>query len=522
MEKNGKLPLLIKALLQPGVYDHPVSHCQLLETHISWVILAGDFVYKLKKPLDLGFLDFSTLDRRRHLCEEEVRLNRRLAPGIYLEVIAIGGTVDQPVLGAESGVMEYAVKMRRFEQRAQLDEMLERDELSGVHIDAFARMAADFHARVDVAGAGSEFGEPQQVWKPMAENFTQIREYVHKREWDETLSRVEHWSREEFERLEPILRRRKDQGFVRECHGDMHLRNLAWVDGQPIAFDCIEFNPFLRWIDVINEVAFLVMDLQERGEPRLAQRFLNAYLENTGDYDALVLMPLYLVYRALVRAKVAAIRSGQTQTSDVVRDQALDEYRAYLKLALGYTETGWLAVVLARGMSASGKTTLTGPLLEGLGAIRLRSDVERKRMFGMQAEEDGSAMPGGGIYTAEASEKTYDRLAGLAATILEAGYPVIIDAVCSLRSQRERFRKLAMDKGVPYLILAFTAPNRILEQRIAQRTGDASDADMSVLHQQLQSWQPLDEEEVEFELDVDTSNEVDSEQLLQRVRQQLY
>lgn len=513
MSVENPLPPLIAALLQPQRYPHPVSRCQLIETHISWVILAGEFAYKIKKPLDLGFLDFSTLEKRRFYCEEEVRLNRRTAAGIYLGSVAIGGSVQAPQLEGGAAAIEYAVKMRRFPQQGQLDHMLAQGELEAAHIDAFARMAAGFHQRIAVAGAQSPYGEPAQVWQPMAENFTQIRAQTVAVGQASRLVQLEAWSREQCARLDTQLRARKQQGFVRECHGDMHLRNLAWVDGEALAFDGIEFNPALRWIDVMSEVAFMVMDLQARDEPRLAQRFLNAYLELSGDYEGVALLPFYLVYRALVRAKVAAIRSAQAGADAPERQ----EFERYLALAEGYTREGTPALLLARGMSASGKTTCTAPLLERLGAIRLRSDVERKRLYGMGAGEDGRAPPGEGIYSAEASERTYARLAALAEGVIEAGYTVIIDAVCQREAQRQRFIRLAREHAVPCLILAFTAPADELRRRIVRREKGASDADLAVLEQQLRSWEPLSAEEETLALEVDTCQVVSEEQLYRQV-----
>ncbi|MCW8827895.1 MAG: AAA family ATPase [Gammaproteobacteria bacterium] len=517
MSNSTQLPPLIQSLLDPAAYPHPAERCELIETHISWVILAGDYVYKIKKPFDLGFLDFSTLEKRRFYCDEELRLNRRLAPAIYLDTVAIGGTPRHPELGAQTKVIEYAVKMRRFPQQAQLDRMLARGQLEKRHIDAFARMAAAFHQRVAMADAQSEFGTPAQVWQPVAENFSQIREHAGTAANETQLAGLEQWSRQRFERLTPLLKQRKENGFIRECHGDMHLRNLAWIGDEPLAFDGIEFNPALRWIDVISEVAFLVMDLQARKQPQLAQRFLNNYLEISGDYEALQLLPFYLVYRALVRAKVAAIRSAQAGLEANGREEARQEFAAYLALAEGYTRPGRPAVIIARGMSASGKTTLTGPLLERLEAIRLRSDVERKRLFGLQAETDGRAAPGEGIYSSAASERTYDRLAQLAQKVLVAGYPVIIDAVCQHHAQRQCFTRLARERGIACLIVEFTATPNELRRRIVSRKKGASDADLAVLEHQLAGWQPLTAAEQALSLEVDTACWPDTDTLYKAV-----
>jgi aminoglycoside phosphotransferase family enzyme/predicted kinase len=512
------LPPLITAMLEPHWYDHPVAACRLIETHISWVILTGDYAYKVKKPVDLGFLDFSTLERRRFCCEEELRLNRRLAPQVYLAVVAITGTPEAPRLAAEGKPIEYAVKMAQFPQQAQLDRMLAAGQLGAEQMQAFARMAAEFHAQAAVAGRESPYGEPEAVWQPVAENFTQIRERIDEAAALESLAVLEPWCREAYSLLEPQLRRRKAEGFIRECHGDMHLRNLAWLAEGPIAFDGIEFNPNLRWIDVISEVAFLVMDLQDRGEGALAQAFLNTYLECSGDYGGLALLRFYLVYRALVRAKVAAIRLGQPDLGTAERAALAAEFDRYLRLAEGYTRPPPPRLVLTRGLSGVGKTTLTQPLLERLPAIRIRSDVERKRLYGLRAGESGRAAPQAGIYSAEATARTYRRLLALAGEMLAAGYSVIVDATFLKREQREPFRRLAGEMAVGFTLLELRAEPQLLRRRLRQRKGDASDADLAVLAHQLEDYRPLEGEELDHSIIVDTGREVDVAALLAALR----
>lgn len=508
---------LIKAMLEPTWYDHPVEHCRLIETHISWVILTGEYAYKVKKPLDLGFLDFSTLEKRHFYCEEEVRLNKRLAPSVYLGVSTITGTSLQPKLGGEGEPIEYAVKMREFPQNAQLDRMLADNRLQPEHIDAFARLVADFHRQAATATAETTFGDLEHVWQPVAENFAQIREKITHSDALETLAALEQWSSESFTNLSHLLQRRKEEGFIRECHGDMHLRNLAWIDNGPVAFDGIEFNPNLRWIDVMSEVAFLVMDLHFRGEAALAQRFLNTYLEHSGDYAGLDLIRFYLVYRALVRAKVAAIRLAQAGLAEPELAAIEREFTQYLALASNYTRESSPLLLLTRGLSGSGKTTITQPLLEHLPAVRIRSDIERKRLYGLRAEQSGHAAPSEGIYSAEATARTYQQLLMLAEEILNAGYNVIVDATFLSRNQREPFRRLAAEIHSGFVLLDLTAPSSILRKRLTQRKGDASDADLAVLAHQLESYAPLDEDERQETISIDTSQHVDTEALLRRL-----
>lgn len=500
---------LISSLQRAELYPHPVTKLELIETHISWVILTGPYAYKIKKPVNLGFLDFSSLAQRKLYCEEELRLNRRTAPSFYLDVVTISGSASQPQLQDDGNgdAIEYAVKMRQFPQDAQLDHLLEQGGLNASHIDAFARLVAGFHQQIDVAAADDDYGEPAQVMQPVEENFSQIGERRLTAEQQSLLDELQEWSTTEFQRLETRLLERKQQGFIRECHGDMHLRNLAWIDEQPVAFDGIEFNANLRWIDVLSEVAFLVMDLQDRNQPELAQRFLNGYLERSGDYVGTALLPFYLVYRALVRAKVAAIRAGQEDIEDAERSRLQDEMTEYLRLAQRYTQMQGEHLIIARGLSGSGKTTLTQSLLEQLPAIRIRSDVERKRLAGLEATERANAEPGEGIYTPKYSEQTYGCLLELASQILDAGYNVIVDATFLQKNQREMFQQLAEVKNIAFHILNFSARTETLQQRIMKRSGDASDADLAVLQKQLDSIEGFTADEKSFVIDIDTETQ---------------
>jgi uncharacterized protein len=507
----------ITALLRPEVYDHPVTQIELIETHISWVILTGSFVYKLKKPVDLGFLDFSTLDKRKQCADAEVRLNQGLAPGIYLGVVAVTGSYEDPHLEGDGPLLDWAVKMVQFPQAAQLDRMLAAGRLDASQLDAFASRIAEFHLNTQRVAATEPFGSPAAVWEPVAENFRQIRGTRVLADADDSLRQLESWSRGQWEALTPLFIERKRLGFVRQCHGDLHLRNLAWIDDAPIAFDCIEFNPNLSRIDVLSDVAFLVMDLQDRGESALANRFLNEYLQHSGDYQQLDVLPYYLAYRALVRAKVTAIRLGQGELENATAIR--EEFDGYLQLAAGYASRPAPVLILTCGLSGSGKTTVTAPLLADMGAIRIRSDVERKRLHGLRADQSGRAEPGTGIYDESSSARTYARLLLLARCLLRAGFPVIVDATFLHRGQRQPFAALAAELDVGFLILALDAPAQVLRQRIAARRGDASDADVAVLEAQLEHWQGLEPDE--RALRIDTTQEMEAGRLLNSVNSAL-
>ena len=491
------LPPLIQALHNPACYSHPVQNIRLVETHISWVLLTGGYVYKIKKPVNLGFLDFSTLEKRRFYCEEELRLNRRLAESLYLEVTPITGSPAHPVLNGPGETIEYAVRMVQFPEDMRLDRMLARGELGKLHVDSLAQELAEFHGRVRVAGDDSPFGNPEHVYEPVKENFEQIRPRIEARDRLQ-LQRLETWSEQSFAGLRRMFEDRKRQGFIRECHGDAHLANMVWLDGRVVLFDCLEFNENLRWIDTMSEVAFLAMDLDDRGHPALARRALNAYLEHTGDYAGLALFRFYLVYRALVRAKVACIRLGQSGLNEKEKRLVREEYLGYVNHAERYTRAPPTALVIMHGLSGSGKTWISQQLLEDFDAIRLRSDVERKRLHGLAPHQRSGSGIDSGIYTSEAGRLTYARLAELAAEILQAGYPVIVDAAFLRHWQREPFRALAGKARAPFVIVHIHAPESVLRERLqsrAQQTQEASEAGLAVLDQQLASQEPLTDDE---------------------------
>jgi len=492
-------------MLLPDVYDHPVQSLELIETHISWVVLTGEYAYKIKKPVNFGFLNFSTLARRKQYCELELRLNQRLTTNIYIEVVSITEQGNKLLVAKTDGV-EYAIKMKQFPQTAQLDNMLAAGELNVGHMNAIAKLIADFHQRIEVADKASAYGTPTSLYQPVEENFSQIKQQLDTAGYDQILARLSLWSESTFNHLTAEFNQRKQQGYIRECHGDMHLRNLVWLEnesaGGPMAFDCIEFNESLRWIDVISEVAFLVMDLQDRKQFKLANRFLNSYLEKTGDYAGLSVLPFYLCYRAMVRAKVAILRLHQTGLSKKDKVQLFEEFESYLELAKAYSQSQKNKLIIMRGVSASGKSTASQLIVDELGAIRLRSDVERKRLMTIDSNQQTSDKINTGLYSQEVSEKTYARLLSLADKIIAAGFTVIVDAAFLQYEQRKDFQLLAEKLAVPYIIVEMTAPAETLKQRIVARKNDVSDADLEVLEFQLKNWVPLHTDETSYSIPV--------------------
>ena len=546
---------LIEQLRNPALYPETVTSpghkpVELIETHISWVLLTGDFAYKIKKPVALGFLDFSTLARRKYYCEEELRLNRRLAPDWYLDVVPIFGSPEQPSfarmrepqrdpegkpVGDPSGEpageyfgapIEYALKMRQFDADQRLDKVLEAGCLSGDHLSQLAADIADFHASLPPPPASSDFGTPEEILKPCAENFVVLRTALRAllassdaraAGLSAQIKAIRRWSESQGKRLRSCFEARQLAGFVRECHGDLHLENLFLDRGlseaghnsgrgsRVVAFDCIEFDPQLRWIDVMNEIAFLVMDLDSRFRTDLGFVFLNAYLERSGDYAGVTVLRYYLVYRAMVRAKVEAIRSSQATRSEPPSED-LSAVERHLELACNYIQ-GYPAdprgplLITTIGLSGSGKTTLTNELMAAQPAIRLRSDVERKRMF-----------KGDTLYTRKATEEVYRRLAEKSAQLLQAGFNVIVDATFLDTEKRRQFpamvTQLLNNVTVYRAQLYCYAPTSVLEQRVMTRAAaarDASDADLDILRHQLASFQEPLEDEASYTVRVDTS-----------------
>ena len=486
---------LIAALLQPGRYPHPVATVEHLQTHISHVLLAGDYAYKIKKPLNLGFLDFTSLERRKYYCEEELRLNSRLASEIYLDCLPVGGEPANPVLGGGGVAIEYAVRMRRFPQEALLDRMLAAGRLESRHLDALAHRLAEFHHAIPAAGPAAPFGEPERVRQPMLDDFTCTRPLLADPADREILATVEQWTLKTSERLRPRLAERKADGWIREGHGDLHLGNMALLDaGQVAIFDCIEFNDDFRWIDVTSDLAFLIMDLCFRGAGPLAQRVLNTYLEYSGDFAGAALLSYYQVYRAMVRAKVNAIQASQNGIAVSARESARGLCRAYLRLALALIQEPTPFLLITHGVSGSGKSRRTGQLLEEFpGAIRIRADVERKRLFGLGPLDDSGSILGGGLYTPEASARTYQRLYDLADGLLAGGCPVLVDATFMKRAHRQPFRALADRHGVPFILLDCAADPDTCRARVAARRArgdDAAEADVAVLERQLRYDEP--------------------------------
>jgi len=498
---------LPESLLDPAAWPGAVVGPQLVETHISWVFLTGEFAYKVKKPVRFDFLDFSTRERRSHFCAEELRINQRLAPDLYLglsRVVRVGGKL---CVDRDGELVEHAVRMRQFDRAQELDALLLAGRISADELRHFGRRIARQQAAAPAATHAGGQAELAGTLRACRDNFAALRR--HAPAAAEAVAAAEHWTGLEAERLAGAMRRRLAAGRWRECHGDLHCANVVRHAGELWPFDAIEFDPALRWIDVASDFAFLWMDLRARGCAEHATAALDGWLQENGDFDALELLPFYAAYRAGVRAKVAALRAAQRPGAGLAAELA--RYLGALSAAPRRTQP---RLIVTSGLSGSGKSFVAAALLAPLGAVRVRSDVERRRLAGLGLDEPS----GGLIYTPELTERTYLRLADAAAGALDAGFTVIVDAACLLREQRARLRDVARVQQLPFRLLAVSAPREVLESRLRQRAaagGDPSEATVEVLARQFGCAEPLTSDELAEALLIDTSKPLEAGRLAQ-------
>jgi aminoglycoside phosphotransferase family enzyme/predicted kinase len=487
--------VLTQALMRPAAYPHPVGKISLIETHISQVFLAGAFAYKVRKPVRLDFVDFSTLSARKADCEAELELNRRMAAALYLGLVPIvAGPGQRDVrLGGTGEALEYAVKMRRFRQRDLFCAMAESDRLTASHIETLAHRLAAIHLAAPAAGAGTGHGTPARIAAVAEQAIAGVAALASA---TDATARVAALLRERAASLQSAFGKRLASGHVRECHGDLHLGNIALIDGAPTPFDCIEFDAGLRWIDTISDTAFLFMDLQHAGRQDFAYRLINTYLECSGDYAGLALLPFYTALRAVVRARVLLERAHQRSVTgtSTAAEMATMQMRCndLLALASGTLTRRPGAIAIMHGLSGSGKSTIAQQLALAAAMVRARADVERKRLPRSHAAAHRD------LYTAEHTARVYGRLEAICRLGSAAGFPMIADATFLAREQRLRFASLAARRGVPFSIVDCSADLPTLRERITARArqgGDPSDADLQVLEWQRRAQEPLGSDE---------------------------
>lgn len=491
------LPPLIQQMLQPGFYPHGVTEpVQLIQTHASFVLLTGDYTYKIKKPVNFGFLDYSTLEKRQHFCNEELLLNRRTAPEIYLEVLPIVQIGDSfqfcsnlPATTPAEVAVEYALKMREFPQDSLLLSLLENGLLTEQIMADLGREVANFHSTAISNSYIRTFGEVSQIRAAIDNNYLISQKYIGGPQTQAQYQETKDYTDAFFAEHQELFNLRIANNKIRECHGDMHLRNIALWQEKILLFDCIEFNEPFRFVDVMYDVAFTVMDLESRGRRDLGNAFLNTYIEQTGDWEGLQLLPLYLSRQAYVRAKVTSFMLDDAAISTAQKAEISHTAAHYYKLAWEYTQPHRGKLTLMSGLSGSGKSTAARYLARRTGAIHIRSDAVRKHLGGIPLNESG----GQDLYSDEMTAQTYGRLLELGIILADRGWDVILDAKFDRQNWRTDAINQAQSHGLPLQIIYCTAPIEVLRERLQQRRGDIADATAELLSSQQAAFEPFTE-----------------------------
>ena len=507
------LPPLIQQMLQPGFYPHSVTEpVQLIQTHASFVLLTGDYVYKIKKPVNFGFLDYSTLENRQHFCKQELQMNQRTAAEIYLQVLPIVQIGDRFQFASDSQSptpaeipVEYVLKMREFPQESLFLSLLERGLLTEELMEDLGREVAKFHNTTITNNYISKFGEVSQICEAVDNNYLISQKYIGGPQTQIQYQETKNYTNSFFAENQKLFNSRIANHKIRECHGDLHLQNIALWQDKILLFDCIEFNEPFRFVDVMYDVAFTLMDLESRGRRELGNAFLNTYIEQTGDWEGLQVLPLYLSRQAYVRAKVTSLMLDDAAISSAEKADILQIASDYYKLAWKYTKPRQGKLTLMSGLSGSGKSTTARYLARHTGAIHIRSDAVRKHLGGIPLNERG----GQDLYSDEMTGKTYGRLLELGIMLADKGWEVILDAKFDRHFFRTDAINLAQSGNLPLEIIHCTAPIEVLRQRLQQRRGDIADATAELLNSQEMAFEPFTESEQSYVKIVDTMSELD-------------
>jgi aminoglycoside phosphotransferase family enzyme/predicted kinase len=500
----------VQAMRQPAAYArlHPVAGVvRCIETHVSWVFLTGPYAYKVKKPLRLAFLDYSSVDRRAVYCAEELRLNQRFAPTLYVDVVPIAGAPAAPRVG-DTGAppFEHALRMRQFDPDAELTQLLRRAAVTTDELAAFGARIAESHAGAPRLRPDTAMGQAAAVHRITLDNLDELARAMPDAADGAQRERLRRLVDGEFGRVRDLLERRRSAGQVRECHGDLHCGNVVRWQGALLAFDALEFDPALRWIDVASDLAFLTMDLATHGHEELRRAALQAWLEASGDFEALAPLPYFEAYRALVRAKVAALRSRQSPDAT---DAALMQARHYLDGIERRARRGPPLMIVMTGLSGSGKTWMAQRVAGSIGGLVVRSDIERKRLAGLQPLQSSNSPADGGLYTTEFNRLTYARLGDCAAHCVAGREHVVIDAASLRQGERALFMQLARTHGATLRIVHCQAPLAVLRQRLEDRAAagtDASEATVALLDRQPGYWEPFSDTERAAVIAVETAD----------------
>lgn len=492
---------LFQKMQEPGFYPHPVdTPIQTEQTHASSVFLTGEYAYKVKKAVDFGFFDYSTLDKRKHFCQEEIRLNKALAPEIYLEVIPITKTGDRYTLKGEGEIIEYTLKMRQFPQEMLWSHLFESGKLTPDLMTELGCTVADFHLKADTNAYIRSFGKIEQIKPAFTENYRQSKPYINRGQTQKQFDETQQFTNNFFESEKDLFDRRREQNWIRECHGDLHLKNICLWNNEVRLFDRIEFNEAFRFVDVMYDVAFAKMDLDVRQRADLGNAFLNTYIEHTGDWEGLQILPLYLTRQAYVRAKVTSFLIDDPNVSETQKENAIAKASQYYKLAWQYTQRNRGKLWIMSGLSGSGKTTIARQLTRQKDAIHIRSDAVRKHLAGIGLNEKGSDS----MYTAEMSQKTYDRLLELGKILVKRGFKVILDAKYDRIALRQPAIEFSEHNHIPFEIVHCHAPLEVLRDRLEARINDISDATPDLLQHQQANAEAFTEAEQRYVRDCES------------------
>lgn len=511
---TASLPVLIEQMLAPGFFPHPVVEpIRLIQTHISYIFLTGEYAYKLKKPVNFGFLNFTTLEQRQHFCREELRLNQRGAPELYLEVLPICQQADRFQLAGDGIAVEYTIKMRQFPDDALLSNIFEQGELTPELVQTLAGVVAQYHVGAETSDYIRSFGEVAQIRQAFDENYAQTEQYVGGPQTQAQFEQTRDYSDRFFSQNQALFASRVQNNCIRACHGDLHLGNVCYWQNQLMLFDCIEFNEPFRFVDVMYDVAFMVMDLQAKQRPDLANLFLNTYIEQTGDWEGLQVLPLYISRQAYVRAKVTSFLLNDPAVSEAAKQTASQTAAMYYRLSWQSTQAQAGKIFLMSGLSGAGKTTVARQLAPQIGAIHIRSDAVRKHLAGIPLNQRGdqSGQFGSGIYTPEMTQKTYDRLQELALLLAKQGWSVILDAKYDRQALRQPVMTEAESHHLTVKILRCTAPLEVLRDRLNARQGDIADATAELITDQIKAAEPFTAAEQARAIEVNTVQDIPSQ-----------
>jgi aminoglycoside phosphotransferase family enzyme/predicted kinase len=503
---------LINRLLLPSAYPDTTRNVSLIQTHISFIFLTDGFVYKIKKPVDLGFLNFTTLDRRRFYCEEEVRLNRRLCPDVYLGVVQLRESAEGATFYGNGKIVEYAVKMRRLPEYRMLDRLLKEDKVTEGQIRRIAATIGEFHLKAERSAEIDRYGDISVIKHNWDENFRQVADFVGITINRRDMELVEDWVFRFLSDNTTLFSERVAGGFIRDCDGDIHAENIC-LGNKVYIFDCIEFNERFRYIDTAADLAFLLMDFDYHRRKYFADIAFNEYLAVTGDSTMLRILDFYKIYRAFVRGKVESFKLNDQGMSENEKRAASEKAIRHFRLARGYILRKRLkpAIILFCGLMGTGKSTLASELSFELGLDHIRSDAVRKKLAGIPVNERDLSEYGSGIYSAEWTRATYDSLLSRAGQALQEGRGIILDASFVKRSDRDRFRQLAKDLDAPCFLVNTTCPEDLVKQRMNARmldTTELSDGRWELYHLQKNEFESIAGDEGRM-IVLDTSGTID-------------